>query len=67
MSSSFKTKNILSQQKVESLVSSGVQKAIKETGQGGEVRRKQINSQRGMGQVSEKRPVSIRFNAIMVY
>ena len=36
MSSSLKTKNILSQQKVESLVSSGAQKAIKETGQGGE-------------------------------
>ena len=36
MSSSLKTINILSQQKVESLVSSGAQKAIKETGQGGE-------------------------------
>ena len=35
MSSSLKTKNILSQQKVESLVSSGAQKAIKETDQGG--------------------------------
>ena len=34
MSSSLKTKNILSQQKVERLVSSGAQKAIKETGQG---------------------------------
>ena len=36
MSSSLKTKNILSKHKVESLVSSGAQKAIKETGQGGE-------------------------------
>ena len=64
MSSSLKTKNILSQEKVESLVSSGPQKAIKETGQGGEVDR--INSRWGMGQVSEKRPVSTRFDAIMV-
>ena len=39
MSSSLKTKNILSQQEVESLVSSGAQKAIKETSQGGEVNR----------------------------
>ena len=39
MSSSLKTKNILSKHKVESLVSSGAQKAIKETGQGGEVDR----------------------------
>ena len=39
MSSSLKTKNILSQQKVESLVSSGAQKAIKGTCQGGEVNR----------------------------
>ena len=37
------TKNILSQQKVESLVSSGAQKAIRETGQGGEVRQKNYN------------------------
>ena len=40
MSSSLKSKNILSKHKVESLVSSGAQKAIKETGQGGEVSRK---------------------------
>ena len=65
MSSSLKTKNILSQQKVESLVSSGVQKAIKETGQGGEVT-ELINSRWGMGRVSEKEPVSTRFDAIMV-
>ena len=39
MSSSLKTENILSQQKVESLFSSGAKKAIKETGQGGEVNR----------------------------
>ena len=35
MSSSLKTENILSDHKVEGLVSSGAQKAIKETGQGG--------------------------------
>ena len=40
MSSSLKSKNILSKHKVESLVSSGAQKAIKEAGQGGEVSRK---------------------------
>ena len=68
MGSSLKTKNILSQQKVESLVSSGAPKAIKETGQEGEVRQTnfQINSRRAMGRVSEKRPVSTRFDAIMV-
>ena len=38
MSLSFETKSILSQQNVESLVSSGAQKAIKGTGQGGEGR-----------------------------
>ena len=38
MSSSLDTKSILSQQDVESLVSSGAQKAIKGTGQGGEGR-----------------------------
>ena len=66
-SSSFKTKSILSQQNVENLVSSGAQKAIKETGQGrgGKVSTNK-NSRRGMGRVSEKRPVSICFNAIMV-
>ena len=51
---------MLSRQKVESLVSLGAQKAIKETGQGGEVRQNQINSRWGMG------PVSTRFDAIMV-
>ena len=67
MSSSFKTKSILSQQNVESLVSSGAQKAIKETGQGrgGKVNANK-KSHRGMGRVSEKRPVSIRFDVIMV-
>ena len=66
MSSSFKTKSILSQQNVESLVSSGAQKAIKETGQGrgGKVNANK-NSRRGMGP-QEKRPVSILFDAIMV-
>ena len=66
-SSCFKTKSTLSQQNVESLVSSGTQKAIKETGQGrgGKVNANK-NSCRGMGQVSEKRPVSVRFDAIMV-
>ena len=66
-SSSYKTKSTLSQQNVESLVSSGAQKAIKETGQGrgGKVNENK-NSCRGMGQVSEKRPVSIRFDAIVV-
>ena len=39
MGSSLKTKNMLSRQKVESFVSQGAQKAIKETGQGGEVER----------------------------
>ena len=39
MSSSLKTKNIQSQQKVASLVSSGAQKTIKETGQEGELDR----------------------------
>ena len=66
-SSSYKTKSILSQQNVESLVSSGAQKAIKETGQGrgGKVNANK-NSRKGMGRVSEKRPVSILFDAIMV-
>ena len=66
MSSSLKTKNILSQQKVESLVSSGAQKAIKETGQGGGRMIELNNSRWGMGRVTEKRPVSTRFDAIMV-
>ena len=66
-SSSFETKSTLSQQNVESLVSSGAQKAIKETGKGrGGKAKANKNSCRGMGQVSEKRPVSIRFAAIMV-
>ena len=66
-SSSFKTKSTLSQQNVESLVSSGAQKAIKETGQGrgGKVNANK-NSRKGMGRVSEKRPGSILFDAIMV-
>ena len=67
MSSSFKTKSILSQQNVESLVSSGAQKAIKETGQGrGREVNANKNSHGGMGWVSEKRPVFIRFDVIMV-
>ena len=56
MSSSFKTKSILSQQNVESLVSSGVQKAIKETGQGREGRvNANKNTHRGIGRVLEKK------------
>ena len=67
MSSSFKTKSILSQQNVESLLSSGAQKAIKETGQGREGKVKTNKSSHGgIGWVSEKRPVSIRFDFIMV-
>ena len=59
MSSSFKTKSILSQQTVESLVSSGTRK-------GGEVGvNANKNSHRGMGRVSEKRPVSIHVDVIM--
>ena len=58
---------ILSQQNVESLVSSGAQKAIKETGQGrgGRVNANE-NSLRRIGRVLEKRPVYIRFDVIMV-
>ena len=56
MSSSFKTKSILSQQNVESLVSSGAQKAIKETGQGrgGRVNANK-NSHSGIGRILEKK------------
>ena len=52
MSSSFKTKTILSPQNIESLVSSGAKKAIKETGQGtgGNVNPNK-NCHRGMGRV----------------
>ena len=39
-SSSFETKSILYQQNVANLFSSGAQKAIKGTGQGGEEREK---------------------------